>query len=90
MGVEFNHLTEKELCDLMCGKPEREEIDGFKYAIGDVVELKQSLNNSLFAEIVFIDTKDAFAPYQIMQEYSDCDDVIYSWVSEKDIECRVK
>ena len=25
MGMEFTNLTEEELCDLMCGKPEEEE-----------------------------------------------------------------
>lgn len=25
MGKEFTNLTEEELCDLMCGKPEEEE-----------------------------------------------------------------
>ncbi len=90
MGAEFNNLTAEDLCDLMCGKPERETVDGYKYAVGDVVELKKELNNSLFAEIVSIDSKDPCAPYQIMQEYSDCDDVIYSWVSEKEIECSIR
>lgn len=28
MGMEFTNLTEEELCDLMCGKPEEEEEDG--------------------------------------------------------------
>ena len=90
MGKEFNNLTQEELCDLMCGKPERETIDGYKYAVGDVVELKKELNNSLFAEIVNIDVRDSICPYQICQEFSDCDDVIYSWIAEKEIECRIK
>lgn len=25
MGKEFTNLTEEELCDLMCGKPEEDE-----------------------------------------------------------------
>ena len=25
MGMEFENLTEEELCDLMCGKPEEDE-----------------------------------------------------------------
>ena len=25
MGMEFTDLTEEELCDLMCGKPEEDE-----------------------------------------------------------------
>ena len=25
MGAEFTNLTEEELCDLMCGKPEEDE-----------------------------------------------------------------
>lgn len=28
MGMEFTNLTEEELCDLMCGKPEEDEEDG--------------------------------------------------------------
>lgn len=89
MGAEFNNVTAEELCDLMCGKVEREYVDGFKYPIGAVIQLKEAINNSQWAEIVKIDPKDPSAPYQIMQEYSDCDDVIYSWVSEKEIECSV-
>lgn len=27
MGKEFTNLTEEELCDLMCGKPEEDEED---------------------------------------------------------------
>ena len=27
MGMEFTNLTEEELCDLMCGKPEEYEED---------------------------------------------------------------
>lgn len=27
MGMEFTNLTEEELCDLMCGKPEEDEED---------------------------------------------------------------
>lgn len=27
MGMEFYDLTEEELCDLMCGKPEEDEED---------------------------------------------------------------
>ena len=27
MGMEFTNLTEEELCDLMCGKPEEDEDD---------------------------------------------------------------
>ena len=27
MGAVFENLTEEELCDLMCGKPEEEEED---------------------------------------------------------------
>lgn len=90
MGVEFADVTQEELCDLMCGKPEREVIDGYKYAVGDVIELKNELNNSLFAEIVFVDVRDCIAPYQIRQEYEECDDMIYSWISEKEIECLVR
>jgi hypothetical protein len=89
MGAEFNNVTAEELCDLMCGKVEREYVDGFKYPIGAVIQLKEEINNSQWGEIVKIDPKDPCAPYQIMQEYSDCDDVIYSWVSEKEIECSV-
>ncbi len=25
MGMEFTNLTEEQLCDLMCGKPEEDE-----------------------------------------------------------------
>ena len=28
MGMTFENLTEEELCDLMCGKPEEDEEDG--------------------------------------------------------------
>lgn len=27
MGMTFENLTEEELCDLMCGKPEEDEED---------------------------------------------------------------
>lgn len=84
MGKTFSNLTQDELCDLMCGKPEKEYIDGFKYAVGDVIELKEEINHSLYAEIVFIDAQRTNS-YQISQEYSDCDDVVYSWIAEDEI-----
>lgn len=65
-------------------------MSGLKYKVGDIVELIEPINDSLFAEIVTIDIRDSTCPYQICQEYTDCDDVIYCWIAEKDIECLVR
>ena len=60
-----------------------------KYKVGDVVELKNPINNIHFAEIVEIHEKDGIFPYRVCQEDADCDDVVYTWVDDNDIECLV-
>ena len=89
MGITLSNLTQEQLCDLMCGSAEKEFVDGCKYAIGDIVELKEQTNNSYYAEIVSIDPK-RYNPYQICQEYSDCDDVVFSWITEDEIKDLVR
>lgn len=84
MGITLCNLTQEQLCDLMCGSAEKEFVDGYEYAIGDIVELKEQINDSYYAEIVSIDPK-RYNPYQICQEYSDCDDVVFSWITEDEI-----
>lgn len=60
-----------------------------KYKVGDVVELKKPINNIHFAEIVEIHEQDGIFPYRVCQENADCDDVIYTWIDDNDIECLI-
>lgn len=58
-----------------------------KYKVGDIVVLKREINNCSCGEIVEIHPDSKFFPYRICQEdATNCDDNIYTWVDEDEIE----
>ena len=66
----------------------RKKMGDLKYKVGDVVELKESVDDFHFVEIVEVHPDDMFLPYLICKE-DDKDSLNYRWITEDEIECLV-
>lgn len=63
-------------------------MNDLKYKVGDVVELKEPVDELHFCEIIEVHPDDMFLPYKVCaegrNEESHC-----SWIAEHEIECLV-